>query len=444
MVHLFEIQFPLSMKAIRYCIDCLAIRFNKTADNPDFRKFQVNYNRITSFLRSAQNRNYSVLVYKNLEDLHIGVSQIMFIHQIVNSKSRFYIRLKIYPIELLEQGKSNNLLYCSLNNLAALQDVYAKAVMDIFPMTFGCPSPLNPKCIGSTARTKDNPEEYYNFLWSLSALPYLGLATVKRVDYALDLKAPEHLQHFLALCKRSILDKRKKASEQFKDFEFKNKTKTISIYKNIELSDSTERIIRFITTIRNPSNNWKKTHLHIKTDEDQLNHYGKARGGLLPFLNEELATKLLATEYDKLVGPGDFYSTYRAWKKIDESKYKNDKKQNMKELMQLISQCWSLQRAEQQYIVGTPLRKNRKIVKGTQQTFRKSIRQLRELGVQPLRIPDSWHLSHLHNPINDDVSRKIIFRSEPLNHLLSKDTFKKYEDTKTEIEKLLEARNIHE
>ena len=449
MVLSFEIQFPLSSYAASYCIFCINQRFEKTVWDETT---------VNTFFSHPVNKHYSFIVSDSIRAKVPGILKIVFIHSYDKDfkKDQYFIRMKINPCELLLQFQSENLFYCTPDNIDTLQNTYAKFVYNLFTEAYIEPVPLNyDKCLESAdySINMETGEKIYlskelEKKRTLSALPYLGLASVKRIDYSVNLRTPHNFHKFLILAKKSVLDKRKKISRSRDNdrIELENRTRTFAIYEKVKITEeefSTNKIIRIRAIIRNPSKEWKKSNLKINTElTDRVKIYNKARGGLLPFLDEDVSKTFIKKEYDKLVGTGDFYSTYKAWKIIDESKFKKDKKQNLKELMQLISQSWSLQKAEKQYISGTSLKKNRKIVKGTQQIFRRNIKQLRELGLQPLRIPDSWHLSYLHNPIVDDISRKIMFGPEPLTKLLSKDTLKKYEGTKMLIQKWLDEKRL--
>ena len=448
MVHSFEIQYPLSRAAITYCMLRLGIDIGNTEDADVFQDDMTVSEESESFFffRRPLKRNYRVLIDRKIGNHNSGLIYIMFVHRFINKKyDEFYIRFRIDPTVLLTQEESKNLFYCIPENIEALQEAYAKLIKNLFPAAYINPSPLRDgdfrdefeRCSNKTVDLK----KYLKKIWMLSALPYLGLGTVKRIDYAMVLKTPEHSTQFLTLAKRSVLDRRKKQVATFKGVEYANQSRIFGVYTRNEEGEKSDDTITFRTIIRNPSKEWKQRYLHMPFVSNN-NLYSRAGGGLFPFLNEEVAGKLLNEEYNKLIGPGDFYSTYKAWKIIDQSKYKKDKKQSLKDIMYLASRCWSLQKAEERYISGKPFSGNHKTIMGTKQTFRRSVKQLRELGIQPLRIPANWHLSYLHNPIEDDVSRKVIFEPEPLNQLLSKETLKKYEDTKTEIKEMLEARRI--
>lgn len=449
MVHSFEIQYPLSRAAIIYCMTRLGIDIGNTEETDEFQDNRTESKRSISFFffRRPLKRNYRVLIEREIGNRNSGLIYIMFVHRFINNKyDEFYIRFKVNPTILLTQEESKDLFYCIPENIEALQEAYAKLIMKLFPAAFLNPSPLRKgdfrdefeQCPNKTPDLK----EYLKKIWMLSALPYLGLGIVKRLDYAVNLKKPDHCWQFLTLAKRSVMDRRKESIESFKGIEYANRSKIFGVYTRNDKGEKSEDTITFRAIIRNPSIDWKQYHLQITIVPNQTNLYSRARGGLFPFLNEEVADKLLKEEFNKLIGPGDFYSTYKAFKIIDQSKYKKDKKQSLKDIMYLASRCWSLQKAEGRYISGKPFSGSHKKITGTKQTFRRSVKQLRELGIQPLRIPANWHISHLHNPIEDDVSRKILFRPELLNQLLSKETLKKYEDTKTEIKKMLEVRRI--
>ena len=457
MIHSFEIQFPLSSYAASYCIFQLNYPRQVYKLNPQYRIKIWEKKQINSFFEQPNDKSFYSLEDSDIQKRVPGIIKVLFLH-IYNQDylgDQYFIRIRINPCSLLLKRNSEDLFYCTPNNNRALQNAYAKIIFNLFPRAFINPSPLdydkilktNEYTINRTTGEKIYLSEWLAKFRTLAALPYLGLASVKRVDNATNLDLPKNFQQFLKLAKRSALDKRKTLhlSKCNDELELINKSKTFAVYERIKINNecfAPQGIIRFKAILRKPSIEWRKNSLKISTERDSVKLYNRVYGGLLPFLSNKAAVTLINNEYNKLVGSGNFLSTYKAWKTIDESKFKKDKKQSLKELMQLVSQCWSLRKAEVQYINGAPLKKSRKIVKGTQQTFRKSIKQLRDIGVQPLRIPDSWHLSYLHNPIADDVNSKILFGPVSLRLLLSKESFKKYEETKAEIERLLKVRKL--
>lgn len=458
MIQSFEIQYPLSAYAASYCIFQLNYPRPSSKLVPQYRVNTWRKSQIDSFFKTPNNKNFNLLEDSDIQNRVPGILKILFLHSYDQGfiGDQYYIRIKINPCSLLLKCHSEELFCCTSTNIEALHVAYSKFIFTVFPHAFAEPIPLNyENCLntGEYIVNKKTGEIIYRTKWlekirTLSALPYFGLASVKRIDYAMDLEQPKYFKNFLSLAKRSALDRRKTVSitNGKCELESKNKSRIFSVYEILENDDdpsSSLGIIRFKAIFRNPSKSWKKSNLKIGIEKDDIKFYSKVRGGLLPFLNEEVANDLINKEYNKLVGSGDFYSTYKAWKIIDGSKYKKDKKQNLKDIMCLISQCWSLQKAEKQYVEGASIKKSRKLVKGTQQTFRKSIQQLREMGLQPLRIPDSWHLSYIRNPVVDKISKVRDFAPQSLSKLLTKTTLEKYSYTIKEIERLLEARRIH-
>lgn len=120
---------------------------------------------------------------------------------------------------------------------------------------------------------------------------------------------------------------------------------------------------------------------------------------ILHFLNEDIAQEILIDEYTKSVGRGNFFSLYWAKKEIDKSKFSSSKKLHMVQLLQLIAQARHVSIAREQFIAGTRIKRTNITVKGSDSTFRHYLRDLADLGINPMLIPKERKVTHLTNPI---------------------------------------------
>ena len=120
---------------------------------------------------------------------------------------------------------------------------------------------------------------------------------------------------------------------------------------------------------------------------------------ILHFLNENIAQEILLDEYTKSVGRGNFFSLYWAKKEIDKSNFSASKKIHLVQLLQLIAQARHVSIAREQFIKGTRIKRTNITVKGSDSTFRHYLRDLADLGINPMLIPKERKVTHLTNPI---------------------------------------------
>ena len=120
---------------------------------------------------------------------------------------------------------------------------------------------------------------------------------------------------------------------------------------------------------------------------------------IIHFLNEDIAQEILLDEYIKSVGRGNFFSLYWAKKEIDKSNFSAPKKLHLVQLLQLIAQARHVSIAKDQFIAGTRIKRTDIVVKGSDATFRHYLRDLAELGINPILIPKERKVTHFSNPI---------------------------------------------
>ncbi|MBR0290407.1 MAG: hypothetical protein IJQ82_15655 [Selenomonadaceae bacterium] len=120
---------------------------------------------------------------------------------------------------------------------------------------------------------------------------------------------------------------------------------------------------------------------------------------ILHFLNEDIVQEILLDEYLKTVGSGNFFSLYWAKKEIDKSNFSAPKKLHLVQLLQLIAQARHVSIAKKQFIASTRIKRTDIVVKGSDATFRNYLRDLTELGINPMLIPKDQKFTHFSNPI---------------------------------------------
>lgn len=303
-----------------------------------------------------------------------------------------YLLITIDLEALCLNNKTVQLFYCSPSNVVYLQNAYAAAITTIFPSA-------------KTAELYFNGEEYVPF--GIACLPYLGLAKVNRIDYAMNLYA-ECPDLYLYMAGKSFTSAHKNlmklgkdnnnvyAGSQKKKFSLYNKHDRFLQLDEQILADEAKNIIRYEAPVLKPTLSWLRNY----STADKIT-------GLLTFLDENVASGHLLSEYFTNIGFGSWYTDYYYQKIINDSNLKQlQKKKMLKEFAPLISQTRSLEEAKKKYISGNyKLAKTQKTISGTAQTFNKYIKLYQQIDLQPLRIPDrkaaEYGVTTIVNPIKN-------------------------------------------
>ena len=293
---------------------------------------------------------------------------------------------------LCQNNKTVELFYCSINNVIYLQKAYAAAITAIFPSA-------------KTAELYFDGEEYKAF--GIACLPYLGLAKVNRIDYAMNLQA-ECPDLYLYMAGKSFTSSHKKlmklnkdnnnvyAGSQRKKFSLYDKQDRFLQLDEEILASEAENIIRYEAPVIKPTLSWLRNF----SSADKII-------GLLTFLDENIASGHLLSEYFSNIGFGNWYTDYYYTKIINNSCLNQlQKKKMLKEFAPLLSQTRSIEEAKKQYISGNyKIAKTQKIVSGIAQTFSKYMKLYQQIDLQPLRIPDrkaaEYGVTNIINPIKN-------------------------------------------
>lgn len=216
----------------------------------------------------------------------------------------------------------------------------------------------------------------------------------KRVDFAVNI-VTEDIENYMNLIKRSNIpdsfyqetkyDKSSKRRKPFEDSFYlvgRNKankaTVTINCYhkgkqlKNKKLPCTDERAkytIRFEVQCE-----YNKTYALTKSEA-----FGK--DGFSYFLSNEVSEDNLKFYYKKTIGFGDYYTLSKAKEIIQGKRMKKEKKVALLEILDIVNEKRGIWKARK----NTPDKK----------LFNKYIKEIHELGVNPVTIPVSWKIEHL-------------------------------------------------
>lgn len=320
MIHTMEISYELSLPDAITCVHRLNERTRR----------HKGY-RITNFLDIAKRSNPLVFVVPELPGiLTITVQK----HRFRNSKPIFRIYFLI-EAEILRTGTDTlDLYYSSPEHAKQLQTQYAKAIYNLFPEAFNG-RPAHMLFTSNFADPKSyTEEEHLHMHGGMYSLPYLALASVKRIDFTYDivLNSPEDANLFVYMVQNSYYDSRKKIEKKGKnrnpdsslkcyDKIYESGSSAISFYDkynkmmdpkynnrpNIEqIRESARNIARIEIPILNPARSRIKSMTWLQVPEDAI-----PLGPLLYLANEQVPFIAFFKEFANHIGNGPDLKWYK-------------------------------------------------------------------------------------------------------------------------------------
>ena len=300
----------------------------------------------------------------------------------------FYICLKVEPQRLIE----------------------GRRTVDLFLPTEGNKKLLVSKFYDSMGEILAGTE--FDYLRDISAW------RTYRVDYTKNLlfSSEEEADHFFLLTKRTSRyirrhqirmkncidsktgkkDKLESCAERNKSSKglFYKKTKQIEeVYENIpdhekkRLIQEARHIVRFEVQCESG----KISNLKKK--------YGIKDRSIIHFLDLDIAQDILEKTYLQMIGEGDFYSLYRAQKRIESSTYSKVKKQRLIDTMRLIAQSRGVYKAREKIEQGSNIKNMDICLQCTGKTFDTRLKEIKKIGLNPVLLPKEWGVIFLKNPI---------------------------------------------
>jgi hypothetical protein len=320
------------------------------------------------------------VVYRR--NFHIGFKQIVIFRRGTLPDFEFYAVIRMEPQMILERHRTINLFRATDYNVQALQNTF-REVMSRF------------------------------LVYDDGILANLSEWNCRRIDYSLNIyfDTETDLNLFLEMSKKTSRYIRKtfkrlyniplnqqstaESNQSVKVMFYHKRRQVQCVYNSIpaeerrRLIEASNLLVRFEVQCKS-----SKTHTLKRK-------YGFDNRCILNYLNEDIATEMLLTEYLNSVGSGDFYSRYHAEKIIKQSRFCKSKKTRLLHFLMLISRARHISKAEEQFISGTYIRHNHNnvLVKGSKNTFRNYRKALESLAINPMLIPKERHITYLCNPI---------------------------------------------
>lgn len=308
--------------------------------------------------KSSRNNNRLYVSYQLSND---GFSQIGLRHfenwdgskRLVN---KYQIEIQLNPKRLIEKENLIQLTY--EQDLPAIMEEFSKIIIQIHP-----------------------------------TLPQLNDWTLKRIDYAIDV-ITEDVAKLVELFQRA--DK----SRFFKERTLENGHKgqeSGSFYLKTEciainFYDKMDQIMKQpnYSKIISQAHNTLRLEVQFgksKTDEIK-NIKGFPTKNVGYFLSQKRAIEYILSYYNKTVGQGEYYTLDRAREIIN-----NNKKLIIVTKIKLIK-CLELINTKRSVWKARIEFKNDRL-------FNKYLEQIRDLGINPVTIPERWGIDYIKNPINE-------------------------------------------
>lgn len=106
---------------------------------------------------------------------------------------------------------------------------------------------------------------------------------------------------------------------------------------------------------------------------------------MINMMSDEMCMNVIKNYYNKTINPGDYYSYHYAERIILDQVSKGEKIYRLTDALKLIREKGGIANAKAG-MCGNDLEK-----------FRESLRDLRNLGINPVLIPDEWGIDHIRN-----------------------------------------------
>ena len=280
---------------------------------------------------------------------------------------------------------------------------------------------INPKILGGirdyiTAATYDDIDAAIsNFNTEVKKIsPLLGnfkMYSIKRIDYCLNFDLAELTpgctsEQIMSLIRRGNIPKHykepyDKVSHRTKSkpgsFYLKSQSVNINCYsKYMELQERSKKLIRVgqppvSQEVLDSARNIIRFEVQCKYRKTYtLSSYAKQNGNYNTNKYEDLLNWLYCDDeikyyYKKIIKMGDWYSLQEAIKIIEYHNFNKQKECRLINALHIVNQCRSLAKAKELY-QGAEL-----------ETFKKSLKDLAALNINPVTIPKEWGIKHIPN-----------------------------------------------
>lgn len=236
---------------------------------------------------------------------------------------------------------------------------------------------------------------------------------IKRVDYCINICLDDFIstydpEQMMNLIKRSDIPPHFKEWMEYDDTSHRRKSKSESFYlcsksvninyyskylqllnrsqENVdkgydpisqEIIDASHDIIRFEVQCK-----YHKTYALNKKAKKSGN---ECRNKYESLLDPLTCVEIVSDYYKRVVGKGDWYSLSEAVRIIQSKNFNSQKENRYIDALKCVSQCRSLAKSKASY-------QDNELI-----AFKKTLKELADLGINPVTIPREWNIKHIPN-----------------------------------------------
>lgn len=438
MIHTFKISYGLSLTDATTC----AWALNRRLPKPKLKEY------ITDFLDINKKLGHQVFKIPDLTGIQL-ITLVKYEDRNGFTVFRIYFLIEA---EILRTGNDTLDLYiCTPEHAKELQTQYAKAIYSLLPEAFtGRPALL----LYNTdfAPEESYAEEEFQEHSGLYSLPYLALASIKRMDFTYDIvrSSPEDAKLFTYMVQQSYYDSRKKKVAKGKqkkpdskdicyDKEFANDSRAFNVYykydkmmdkkydtrPNIpQIREDSRNIVRIELPNFTVSRQKIKSYTHLQIPSDALTL------GPLPYLvTEQVPFNVFVKEYGDHIGNGPDLKWYkrrelneRLDELVREGRISEHAKTMMKKISQAISQGRSRQFSHSLAKAITAFKENGEII-----LHKKRDKDTQEQILETFKCSMAQYNSHKKLAIANGMSLVTIPDSRPFKELSALTVLRNYE-----------------
>jgi hypothetical protein len=233
--------------------------------------------------------------------------------------------------------------------------------------------------------------------------PYLNdffQMKVERIDYTIDLKVDEYIKKYIQLFQRA--DKPRGFKEQYVKGANKHKQQDDSFYlisksTTINFYDKEQQLRKLGYSDAEIAEAKNKLRFEVQLHKPKLynikNKHKFASRELYHYLKLDYSREQIIMYYDKIIGSGDYIKKDQAVRIINKSNLRKDTKNNLIKILTSIANRRSVWKSRQEFLSKVDI-ENKKELKKQKAIFSRYLRKLRELGINPVTIPEDWKIKN--------------------------------------------------
>ncbi|SCM82586.1 hypothetical protein KL86SPO_50357 [uncultured Sporomusa sp.] len=237
--------------------------------------------------------------------------------------------------------------------------------------------------------------------------------SVRRVDYAIDLRYPNLVPLYVSLMKQGRIPRGMEMRRSYEGsyyLESPNEDVTINFYdkaaqlrhertlcNNDRLLLEAEGLLRLEVQCQGR----KLNHLCDLVRRRSLPYYGRT---IRTFLHEELANTVVQDYFYRALGYQDYYTFQAAMTKLERQRGRKDMKQRIVHFLQQVRMTGSVSAAIAAYRKGIMPDGITAIISGPESSLQNILHEyLPRYGLNPVLLPEEWNGGMLQNPMPENL-----------------------------------------